>query len=163
MAVLLTPGRWGDAPQLVEVLDRSRVPRPLGVRPRTRPDHVSGDKAYSSRRNRRYLRRRHIRHTIPEPKDQRANRHRRGSAGGRPTGFDRDCYRRRNEVERTINRLKNSRAVATRLPRHGHRRCDPASGSASDPPDRPLTSSRLLAASCTGPTACTPRPTSWPD
>ncbi|MFI7654007.1 IS5/IS1182 family transposase, partial [Streptomyces albidoflavus] len=29
-------------------------------------------------------------------------------------GFDRDHYRRRNEVERTINRLKNSRAVATR-------------------------------------------------
>ncbi|MFF8457964.1 IS5 family transposase [Streptomyces albidoflavus] len=114
MALLLTPGQWGDAPQMIEVLDRVRVPRPLGGRPRTRPDHVSGDKAYSSRRNRSYLRRRDIRHTIPEPKDQRANRRRRGSAGGRPTGFDRDHYRRRNEVERTINRLKNSRAVATR-------------------------------------------------
>jgi hypothetical protein len=32
----------------------------------TRPDHLGGDKAYSSRRNRRYLRRRHIKHTIPE-------------------------------------------------------------------------------------------------
>ncbi|MET8577926.1 IS5 family transposase [Streptomyces sp. NPDC005012] len=114
MALLLTPGQWGDAPQLIEVLDRIRVPRPLGGRPRTRPDHVSGDKAYSSRRNRRYLRRRHIQHTIPEPKDQRANRRRRGKDGGRPTGFDPDRYRRRNEVERTINRLKNSRAVATR-------------------------------------------------
>ncbi|MGA5425142.1 IS5 family transposase [Streptomyces lavendulocolor] len=114
MALLLTPGQWGDAPQVVEVLDRIRVPRPLGGRPRTRPDHVSGDKAYSSRRNRHYLRRRHIRHTIPEPKDQRANRRRRGREGGRPAGFDRDRYRRRNEVERTINRLKNSRAVATR-------------------------------------------------
>ncbi|WP_307134332.1 IS5 family transposase [Streptomyces aurantiacus] len=120
MALLLTPGQWGDAPQLVEVLDRIRVPRPLGGRPRTRPDHVSGDKAYSSRRNRRYLRRRHIRHTIPEPKDQRVNRHRRGSAGGRPTGFDRDYYRRRNEVERTINRLKNSRAVATRYDKRAY-------------------------------------------
>ncbi|MFD8265972.1 IS5 family transposase [Streptomyces althioticus] len=120
LALLLTPGQWGDAPQLVEVLDRIRVPRPLGGRPRTRPDHVSGDKAYSSRRNRRYLRRRHIRHTIPEPKDQRANRHRRGSAGGRPTGFDRDHYRRRNEVERTINRLKNSRAVATRYDKRAY-------------------------------------------
>ena len=111
MALLLTPGQWGDAPQMVEVLDLIRVPRPLGGRPRTRPDHVSGDKAYSSRRNRRYLRRRHIRHTIPEPKDQRANRRRKGREGGRPTGFERDHYRRRNEVERTINRLKNSRAV----------------------------------------------------
>ncbi|WP_329393071.1 IS5 family transposase [Streptomyces albidoflavus] len=120
MALLLTPGQWGDAPQMIEVLDRIRVPRPLGGRPRTRPDHVSGDKAYSSRRNHSYLRRRDIRHTIPEPKDQRANRRRRGSAGGRPTGFDRDHYRRRNEVERTINRLKNSRAVATRYDKRAY-------------------------------------------
>jgi transposase len=120
MALLLTPGQWGDAPQMIEVLDRIRVPRPLGGRPRTRPHHVSGDKAYSSRRNRRYLRRRHIRHTIPEPKDQRANRRRRGREGGRPAGFDRDHYRRRNEVERTINRLKNSRAVATRYDKRAY-------------------------------------------
>ncbi|MDQ0982945.1 transposase [Streptomyces sp. V2I9] len=120
MALLLTPGQWGDAPQMIEVLDRIRVPRPLGGRPRTRPDHVSGDKAYSSRRNRRYLRRRDIRHTIPEPKDQRANRRRRGSNGGRPAGFDPDHYRRRNEVERTINRLKNSRAVATRYDKRAY-------------------------------------------
>lgn len=36
------------------------------------------------------------------------------SAGGRPAGFDKQLYKRRNEVERTINRLKHSRAVATR-------------------------------------------------
>lgn len=69
---------------------------------------------HQTRRNRRYLRRRQIKHTIPEPKDQRANRTRRGSQGGRPTGFDKVIYERRNEVERTINALKNSRAVATR-------------------------------------------------
>ncbi|WP_107486547.1 MULTISPECIES: IS5 family transposase [unclassified Streptomyces] len=120
LALLLTPGQWGDAPQMIEVLDRIRVPRPLGGRPRTRPGHVSGDKAYSSRRNRRYLRRRRVRHTIPEPKDQRANRRRRGREGGRPTGFQRDHYRRRNEVERTINRLKNSRAVATRYDKRAY-------------------------------------------
>lgn len=111
MAFLVTPGQWGDAPQMIEVLERIRVPRPQGSRPRTRPGHLGGDKAYSSRRNRRYLRRRQIKHTIPEPKDQRANRKRRGSEGGRPTGFDSEVYKRRNEVERTINRLKNSRAV----------------------------------------------------
>ncbi|MBX9427502.1 IS5 family transposase [Streptomyces lateritius] len=120
MAFLVTPGQWGDAPQMIEVLNRIRVPRPQGGRPRTRPDHVSGDKAYSSRRNRSYLRRRQIKHTIPEPKDQRANRTRRGSKGGRPTGFDKTIYKRRNEVERTFNRLKNSRAVATRYDRRAY-------------------------------------------
>lgn len=52
-AFLVTPGQWGDAPQMIEVLERIRVHRPKGGHPRTRPDHVGGDKAYSSRRNRR--------------------------------------------------------------------------------------------------------------
>jgi transposase len=120
MALLVTPGQCGDAPQMIEVLDRIRVPRTRGGRPRTRPDHLSGDKAYSSRRNRRYLRRRQIKHTIPEPKDQRAHRKRRGNKGGRPAGFDSEIYKRRNEIERTINRLKNSRAVATRYDKRAY-------------------------------------------
>lgn len=56
MALLITPGQWGDAPQMIEVLDRVRVPRSLVGRPRTRPEHVSGDRVYSSRRNRRHPR-----------------------------------------------------------------------------------------------------------
>jgi hypothetical protein len=28
MAFLLTPGQWGDAPQMIEVIERIRVPRP---------------------------------------------------------------------------------------------------------------------------------------
>ncbi|MFT2017597.1 IS5 family transposase [Streptomyces sp. 796.1] len=120
MAFLITPGQWGDAPQMIEVLERSRVPRPQGGHPRTRPDRVGGDKTYSSRRNRRYLRRRQIKHTIPKQKDQRANRKRRSSKGGRPTGFDSEIYKRRNEVERTINRLKNSRAIATRYDKRAY-------------------------------------------
>jgi hypothetical protein len=47
----------------------------------------------------------------PRPKDQRANHKRRGSKGGPPIGFDTEIYKRRDEVERTINRLKNSRVV----------------------------------------------------
>ncbi|MGX1135683.1 transposase [Streptomyces glaucescens] len=100
---------------MIPVLERVRVPRVGGGHPRTRPDHLGGDKAYPSRRNRRYLRRRQIAHMIPEPDNQRANRRRRGSAGGRPTGFDPARYVRRNEVERLIGKLKTHRAVAMRF------------------------------------------------
>ncbi|MFH8534959.1 IS5 family transposase [Streptomyces tendae] len=120
LALLITPGQWGDAPQFIPIMERVRVARLGGGRPRTRPDHLGGDKAYSSRRNRRYLRRRQIKHTIPEPKNQRANRQSRGSRGGRPAGFDKTIYKRRNEVERTINALKNCRAVATRYDKRAY-------------------------------------------
>lgn len=44
LAFLITPGQWGDAPQLIPVLERLNVPRLTTGRPRTRPDHLSGDK-----------------------------------------------------------------------------------------------------------------------
>lgn len=40
--------------------------------------------------------------------------------GGRPAGFDKEMYLRRNEVERTINQLKHSRAVATRYDKRAY-------------------------------------------
>ncbi|SFY48361.1 hypothetical protein STEPF1_01585 [Streptomyces sp. F-1] len=89
------------------------MPRPVG-RPRTTPDTVLADKAYSSRAIRSYLRRRPIRAVIPQPADQAANRKRLGSRGGRPPGFDRDTYKPRNTVERCINKLKQWRGLATR-------------------------------------------------
>ncbi|MFG2140879.1 IS5 family transposase [Streptomyces sp. NPDC048650] len=120
LALLLTPGHYGDGPQFERVLEQVAVPR-IGVgRPRTRPDHVLADKAYTSRRNRRYLRRRGIRHTIPERLDQQRHRKNRGSRGGRPTGFDSERYKKRNTVERSINRLKGFRAVATRYEKRAY-------------------------------------------
>jgi transposase len=115
MATRLTPGQDADTKQLVALVDQVRVPRPGGRgRPRTRVGHLAGDKAYSSRANRAALRARGIAHTIPERDDQKANRVRRGSRGGRPPKFDRDRYRQRNQVERLMNRRKQYRAVATR-------------------------------------------------
>ncbi|CAM5256945.1 IS5 family transposase OS=Streptomyces tendae OX=1932 GN=F3L20_33265 PE=4 SV=1 [Streptomyces tendae] len=62
----------------------------LPPRPRTRPDLVLADKAYSSRAVRENLRKRGIRAVNPVPADQRRQRLRRGSRGGRPPAFDRE-------------------------------------------------------------------------
>jgi transposase len=116
LATCLTPGQDADPTQLVGLVDQVRVGRPgRRGRPRTRPDHLTGDKAYSSRANRAALRARRIPHTIPERDDQQANRARRGARGGRPPTFDRERYRQRNQVERLMNRRKQFRAVATRF------------------------------------------------
>lgn len=113
MAFVLTPGQAGDAPAFTQVMARLRVPRPRG-RPRTRPDVVLADKAYSSRAIRDHPRRRGIRAVIPIPADQRGHRLRRRSRGGRPPALDRDAYKQLNTVEPCINRLKQWRGLATR-------------------------------------------------
>lgn len=111
--VVLTPGQAGDSPQFARVVDKIKVRGRRG-RPRTRPDAVAGDKAYSSRSNRTYLRKRKIRAVIPEKADQAANRIKKGWGGGRPVSHDAELYKYRNTVERCINRLRNWRGIATR-------------------------------------------------
>jgi transposase len=109
-----SPGQRGDSPMFVPVLEGLRIRRRGPGRPRSRPDRVRGDKAYSSRDNRAYLHRRGIKATIAQPGDQRAKRRRKGRAGGRPPAFDKTQYRRRSAVERCVNKWKQFRAVATR-------------------------------------------------
>lgn len=115
LSIVLTPGNVNDATAFGEVLDGIRVPRAAAGRPRTTPERVLGDKAYSSWAIRHLLRRRGIAVTIPERRDQEANRRRRGRLGGRPPAFDKEIYRDRNVVERCFARIKQFRAVATRF------------------------------------------------
>ena len=72
------------------------------------------DKAYSSKGIRSYLRSHGIQCVIPEKEDQKANRQRKGSAGGRPVSYDKEAYKRRNVVERSFNTMKQWRSLATR-------------------------------------------------
>lgn len=96
------------------LLNSIHVPRIGPGRPRTRPEQVLADKAYSSRGNRALLRSRGIKAVIAEPSDQAGHRKRKGSKGGRPPKFDTHAYKGRNVIERSFNVLKQWRGLATR-------------------------------------------------
>ena len=114
IARVTTAGQRHDSVAFTAVMADISIGRSCGGPPRTRPDRVLADKAYSSKKIRNALRGRGIKATIPEPSTQIAGRVSRGSKGGRPPRFDKEIYKTRNTVERAINRLRGYRAVATR-------------------------------------------------
>jgi transposase len=100
LARVTSAGHRHDSLAFAPLMGRLKVARRGPGRPRTRPERVLGDKAYSSAAIRAHLRRRTIKATVPEPADQVKNRLRRGSKGGRPPAFDAAAYKQRNVVER---------------------------------------------------------------
>jgi len=118
LTLILGPGQAGDCAVLPLLLAELRVARRGPGRPRTTPESVRGDKAYSSRANRQLLRARGIRAVIPQPADQIGHRRRRGSAGGRPISYDLEDYKGRNVIERFFNRIKHWRGIASRYDKH---------------------------------------------
>lgn len=111
---MVTGGQRNDGAMLSEVLGEIRVPRPGPGRPRTRPDAVLADRAYTNGVNRRMLARRGIKAVIPQKGTEIAARKRKGSTGGRPPRFDAETYKDRNVVERSFNLTKQWRGLATR-------------------------------------------------
>src|SRR6188472_290160 len=69
LVIALTAGQAGDSPMLKVLLADLAVSRSAG-RPRTRPEALLGDKAYSSAANRELLRAKRVRTVIPQPDDQ---------------------------------------------------------------------------------------------
>lgn len=103
ITVVLTGGERQEQIALERLLDQGAIRRSGRGRPRLRPLKVAGDKAYSSPTARRRLRGRGITPVIPTKSNERRN-----------PRFDRTAYRQRNRIERLINRLKQSRRIATR-------------------------------------------------
>ena len=109
LVLVATPGQRHEVTQLERLLDGGAVKRsgpdgrPGRGRPRRRPAKLAGDKGYSFPSARRLLRRRGISAVIPTKSDQR-----------RSPSFDRVAYRGRNQVERSVGRLKQFRRIATR-------------------------------------------------
>ena len=81
VTMLLSPGQAGDNPMLAPLL-QAHPDRLTGDK------RLLGDKAYSHNSTRTDLRKRKIKHTIPERSNQISHRKNKGSAGGRPPAFD---------------------------------------------------------------------------
>ncbi len=110
VAFMLTAGQRHESQALIPLVEASQAlirhpGRP--ARGRFRPQALVGDKGYTGQPIRAYLRRKGIRAVIPRLATERRR-------GTRWDARARALYRERNRVERTVNRLKAYRRVATR-------------------------------------------------
>ena len=103
MVILISAGQRNERSVFEALMETGAVKRAGRGRPRLRPERVVGDKGYSGKKIRDYLRKRGIGAVIARQKNEK-----------RKGRFDKEAYRKRNVVERAINRLKQFRRVATR-------------------------------------------------
>ena len=103
MAFVLTPGQRHEQTAFRELMRRGAVKRRGPGRPELRPRTVVGDKGYTGRPVRGYLRRHGISAVIPQLRTEKT-----------PRLMDWNLYRERNVVERLVGRLKEYRRIETR-------------------------------------------------
>ncbi len=95
VVVALTEGQRHECPEAIPLLKQLAY--------RMWPQALAGDKGYSSAELRNWLQQGDIEAIIPYRSDEMG-----------PKAYDRARYRERSIIERTINRLKRFRRVATR-------------------------------------------------
>ena len=103
MSFVLTAGERNERTALPELMSQGGVKRQGPGRPKLRPRTVVGDRGYTGKPSRDYLRRRRIRAVIPQLRTEKT-----------PRLMDWSLYRERNVVERPVGRLKDYRRIATR-------------------------------------------------
>ncbi|MFG2227894.1 IS5 family transposase [Streptomyces sp. NPDC048644] len=118
LSLLVTGGQRADCTQFQAVLEKIHVPR-IGREALREKNSLTADKAYSNGPCRIHLRRRCIRHTVPEKSDSQAARLRKGSRGGRPPNFTQESAAATAAVAAAQEDLEGKRHVAGhRLPVH---------------------------------------------
>lgn len=88
-------------------MDGIAIPQRLG-RPRKRPKRLAGDKGYSAKRIRVWLRAHGIQAVIPRKENESCRHDLRAT-------FDGDTYRRRAVVEQCVGWMKECRRIGTRF------------------------------------------------
>ena len=116
VAVILTAGQSGDNPQLEPLLDLHRQQYPLARRPQF--PVAGGQGLFASVDPREAARQKNHAHDPGTTGPEETGARPRVAKGGRPPGFDKQIYAKRNTVERGYLRLKQWRGIATRYDKH---------------------------------------------
>ena len=104
----MTAAQAHESRSFEEVMDAVRIPSAGPGRPRQRPNVLAGDKGYSFKWIRDWLRTRGVERVIAQKSNQQGRR------GGHKK-FDHGKYRRRHVVEQCVGWLKECRRVLTRF------------------------------------------------